>query len=82
MTGHWVQHADGSRIFPEGACGYCQADPPQPLFDWHCARCRARMLVACPDKAMRQSWINRWRAKGEGEMIAAIIEHLRDIHAS
>jgi len=39
------------------------------------------MLAACPDKRSRQLWLFRWREKGEGAMVDAVIAKLREMAA-
>jgi len=59
-------------------CDYCDAQPDCRI-DWNCPGCRARMLASCPDKRTRQLWLFRCREKGEGAMVDAVIEKLREM---
>lgn len=61
-------------------CNWCR-EPAYSgqMVDWNCPGCRARMLAACPDKLTRQRWLARWRDKGEGAMVAAVIAKLREM---
>jgi hypothetical protein len=51
----------------------------QWIYDWRCAGCRARWLYTLPTKAWRQQAINEWRKAGEVEMVAQVIERLKEM---
>lgn len=58
------------------ACELCNSNHPT-RYRWQNVCCRVRFLVGQPNRAARQGWVGRWKAKGETELVAAVIEALR-----
>jgi hypothetical protein len=54
-------------------------ESPSSFFDWHCHGCRARWLATLPSKEWRQQAVDGWRKAGEIEMVAAVIERLKEM---
>jgi hypothetical protein len=59
-------------------CG-CRPDVPDWFFAWDCCGCRARWLATLPSREWRQQAINEWRKDGEVEMVAKVIERLKEM---
>jgi hypothetical protein len=49
------------------------------IYDWRCIGCRARWLGTLPSREWRQHAIAEWRKDGETEMVAQVIERLKEM---
>ncbi len=66
----------------DNECKFCTDGPTQYIdwrFDWRCPSCRARWLATLPSKEWRQQAISEWRKDGEVEMVAQVIERLKEM---
>lgn len=61
-------------------CDYCKT-AGDCRYDWNCPVCRARMLAALPNQALRDGWLGRWRDAGEEAMAAAVEARLLEAGA-
>lgn len=59
-------------------CDFCR-DGPAYFFDWRCPGCRARWLSTLPSREWRIQAVNEWRKAGEVEMVAQVIERLKEL---
>jgi hypothetical protein len=49
------------------------------IYVWSCVGCRTRWLATLPSKEWRQHAIAEWRKAGEVEMVAQVIERLKEM---
>lgn len=46
-----------------------------PVYSWACVVCRVRFIRSLPGRKAGRDWLERWREKGEADMV----EQVRDI---
>jgi hypothetical protein len=59
-------------------CHDCQAKNPY-RYSWGRVCCRVRFLLGQPNREARQGWVDRWRKQGDADLVAQVIQRLKEI---